>query len=96
DGTLEQLPDYSYMLDRNHLQKRPVPVSERAEQKTASFAQEHEAGEFDFKESISHVWSRVLGHTEFDEESDFFEIGGDSLKMSKMIFLLKEDYDYDL
>lgn len=49
-----------------------------------------------FFENVKRVWRDVLGHSDFDEYSDFFEIGGNSLKMSKMLFILKEDYDYDL
>ncbi|KOP31428.1 hypothetical protein ADM98_00850 [Exiguobacterium sp. BMC-KP] len=49
-----------------------------------------------FIENVKQIWRDVLGHSDFDEHSDFFEIGGNSLKMSKMLFILKEDYDYDL
>lgn len=49
-----------------------------------------------FIENVKRVWGDVLGHSDIDEHSDFFEIGGNSLKMSKMLFILKEDYDYDL
>lgn len=47
-------------------------------------------------DQIRAVWENVLGHTNFSETDDFFEIGGDSLKLSKMIFLLREDYGYEL
>ncbi len=29
--------------------------------------------------TVAEIWRRVLGHDEFDDEDDFFEIGGDSL-----------------
>jgi amino acid adenylation domain-containing protein len=29
--------------------------------------------------AITAIWARVLGHDEFDETDDFFEVGGDSL-----------------
>ncbi|WP_433945445.1 amino acid adenylation domain-containing protein [Paenibacillus sp. SN-8-1] len=47
-------------------------------------------------EQMKEIWANVLGHNDFVETDDFFEIGGDSLKLSKMIFILKEDFNYEL
>jgi amino acid adenylation domain-containing protein len=37
------------------------------------------AAEPSLTEMITAIWTRVLGHDEFDVDDDFFEVGGDSL-----------------
>lgn len=45
---------------------------------------------------IIEIYSNVLGHNKFNLSDSFFEIGGDSLKLSKLIYFLKEKYNIEL
>ncbi|MFJ5563849.1 amino acid adenylation domain-containing protein [Lysinibacillus xylanilyticus] len=47
-------------------------------------------------DDVKKVWSSVLNVEKIEGNDDFFNLGGDSLKLSKMIFILKEDFNYDL
>jgi acyl carrier protein len=40
-------------------------------------------------EKITAIWTSVLGVTNLDASSDFFEMGGDSLKMMNMILAVE-------
>ncbi|MFB9902340.1 acyl carrier protein [Allokutzneria oryzae] len=51
-----------------------------------------ESGERALEEVIEHVrevWSEVLGHTDFDNETSFFEVGGHSVKATLMLIKLR-------
>lgn len=47
-------------------------------------------------QNIIEIYSNVLGHEEFKFNDSFFEIGGDSLKLSKLIYFLKEKCNIEL
>ncbi|SEL32645.1 D-alanine--poly(phosphoribitol) ligase subunit DltA [Paenibacillus sp. OK003] len=81
------LPDWSDRVETSS----PLAV----EKVMLSTLQNKSAIPTDLKQ-LKGVWENVLGHTDFSEEDDFFEIGGDSLKLSKMIFILREDHHYEL
>jgi amino acid adenylation domain-containing protein len=46
---------------------------------TAAAGDEESLDEYSLTETVMRLWRRVLGHDEFDEDDDFFDIGGDSL-----------------
>lgn len=48
------------------------------------------------EESIAAIWSEVLGEVEVLPDSDFFGLGGNSLKMMNMIFRVGETFNVDL
>lgn len=41
--------------------------------------------------TITAIWRRVLGHDEFDDDDDFFEIGGDSLLATWVVAEMKQE-----
>ncbi|MCP3803426.1 acyl carrier protein [Allokutzneria sp. A3M-2-11 16] len=48
--------------------------------------------EFDLEEVMGHlreVWSEVLGHADFDNGTNFFEVGGHSVKATSMLIKLR-------
>lgn len=42
------------------------------------------------EEEIINLWEEILGTHSVSTNDDFFESGGDSLKLSKLVFLLNE------
>ncbi|HDR7208558.1 D-alanine--poly(phosphoribitol) ligase subunit DltA [Bacillus cytotoxicus] len=86
-ATVAELPDWSdQILISTSLSTEKAVLSEHQSEQNVAID----------LEQIRGVWEKILEHTEFGDEDDFFEIGGDSLKLSKMIFLLREDYQYEL
>ncbi len=50
----------------------------------------------DYIEKVSDIWSEVLGEKVTDMDKSFFELGGDSLGIVKMINLISEEYSAEL
>ena len=46
----------------------------------------------DIEREIASVWQTVLGYKEIDVNSNYFEIGGDSISLTKVYDLLKDMY----
>jgi amino acid adenylation domain-containing protein len=46
--------------------------------------------------TITAIWRRVLGHDEFDEDDDFFDVGGDSLLATWVVAELAQELGRDI
>ncbi len=42
---------------------------------------------------VADVWTKVLGHSGFDRDEDFFDVGGDSLQAMMMVVRNEEAFD---
>lgn len=83
--TVELLPDYSQKVSL---------LKEKYDNRKVSYKEQgKELGEIRFDE-IRQIWGRILENSQFEDDQDFFELGGDSLKLSKMIFILNQDYNF--
>lgn len=48
------------------------------------------------KEDVIKVWAEILKKDNIDENKTFFENGGDSLKVMKMLQRLEEEYEVSI
>lgn len=48
------------------------------------------------QKKVFSIWSDVLGHDRFQAGSNFFEVGGDSLKLIKLALLVKKQFGYPI
>ena len=48
------------------------------------------------KEKLIDIWQKFLGRSDINEEDDFFEIGGDSLKATTLIGRINNEFNIEL
>ncbi|MGC5342985.1 acyl carrier protein [Streptomyces sp. DT24] len=44
----------------------------------------------DVREHVRRVWADVLGHKDFDDDTQFFEAGGQSMKATQVLMKLRK------
>jgi len=47
-------------------------------------------------QQVSQLWSEVLGHSDFDDSSAFFDVGGDSLMLASLHQKLEETFELEM
>ena len=73
-------------IDRNALQA--VALDEQADLE--------EAGSVSAIDTVRRIWQRVLGHTDFEDDEDFFDVGGDSLLAAWVVAELSRISDREI
>ncbi len=48
------------------------------------------------KKELETLWIEILGNKNFSPNDDFFDIGGTSLSMIKLLEVTKKKYDVDI
>ncbi len=90
------LPGYPFERRRYWIQEGPTR-SRAASEPTDSGGDDPEWGAFkEARVRIAEVWKEVLGTASVDAESDFFELGGDSLSASQAAARLSREFGSDL
>ena len=91
------LPEYmvpSYIV---HLDRMPLNANGKVDRKALPdplVTQEiqharHEAPGTETEHQLNEIWKEVLGHTQFGATDNFFDWGGHSLKVTKVVALIK-------
>ncbi|KAF4408201.1 type I polyketide synthase [Streptomyces lycii] len=65
-------------------ERTPESVPESAAETVTDSADESEAAEIDAAELMSGLWTQLLGHEALGDDSDFFQLGGDSLLITHL------------
>lgn len=73
-------------IDRTALTELPLPQD----------AGEDPGDRLGLAGTITAIWRRVLGHDEFDDDDDFFDIGGDSLLATWVVAELEQEFGIEL
>ena len=81
-------------VDAEEKEFRSEPMEEAPAESSDKLINESEAGGYISK--VSEIWSDVLGEKVTDVNKSFFELGGDSLGIVKMINLISEEYAAEL
>ena len=81
-------------VDAEEKEFRSEPMEEAPAESSDKLINESEAGGYISK--VSEIWSDVLGQKVTDVNKSFFELGGDSLGIVKMINLISEEYAAEL
>ena len=83
------------MLFRSALRKK---AEKALTVKKSAQVKEHDetAQSKDFKNTLADIWSEVLEVKHVDDHSNFFSLGGDSLKATVVISKLKMKYNVNL
>lgn len=88
DGAPVHLPGYPFRGPRwmapEVSRALAAPPAASEVDTVAAAAESVVAEEKDAGELLAGLWAEVLGHTELDETSDFFELGGDSLLITHL------------
>ncbi|GAB2810419.1 amino acid adenylation domain-containing protein [Streptomyces daliensis] len=66
-------------VDQRALLDTALPAGPGQGTADAEGGEDSEGGEESLTATVLRLWRRVLGHDEFDEDDDFFDVGGDSL-----------------
>ena len=81
-------------VDAEEKEFQSEPMEEAPAESSDKLINESEAGGYISK--VSEIWSDVLGEKVTDVNKSFFELGGDSLGIVKMINLISEEYAAEL
>nr|WP_128856068.1 non-ribosomal peptide synthetase [Bacillus sp. CDB3] len=99
----EQLPDYMVPSKLIYIHELPLTPNKKVDVKRlAQLEEEHEpvrlqeyiAPSNEAEERIAKAWIDVLGISKIGVHDDFFTIGGHSLKVLRVLTLLKEDFPH--
>lgn len=97
-----QLPNYMIPSFFMHLTELPLTKNgklnrgELPEPERDQFRKSYYAPVNDREEEICEVWEDVLKREKISRNDNFFDLGGDSLKLIKVHFKLQEKYDLTL
>nr|WP_144695837.1 non-ribosomal peptide synthetase [Chitinophaga vietnamensis] len=97
----ERLPSYMLPLFCIRVEKIPLTSNGKTDRKTLDqLAQQHEAAERPFEEpmgalqqTIAAIWKEVLGLERISASDNFFEIGGNSIKLIQALNRIKNEVD---
>ncbi len=96
----EFLPNYMVPSKIVHIFKMPNKVNGKIDiDKLRQIQEVFEIANPNFtveQDIIKNIWCKTLNITELDLYSDFFELGGSSLKILETIYYLKQDCDIDV
>ena len=56
----------------------------------------HKKTRSDMEQKLAEVWREILGHEDFGVYDHFYEVGGNSVKIIKLLNALKETFELDL
>ena len=56
----------------------------------------HKKTRSDMEQQLAKVWSEILSHEDFGVYDHFYEVGGNSVKIIKLLHALRETFDLDL
>nr|WP_255446707.1 non-ribosomal peptide synthetase [Bacillus sp. SH5-2] len=99
----ERLPDYMVPSKLIYINELPLTPNKKVDLKRlAQLEEEYEpvrlqeyiAPSTEKEEKIAQAWGDVLGISKIGVHDDFFTIGGHSLKVLRVLTLLKEDFPY--
>jgi len=86
---LENLP----LTPNGKVNKRALPAPDMGHQMADSH---YEAPETETEKQLVLIWEQVLGHKGISVEDDFFDIGGHSLKVTKLIALIHKQMGIEI
>jgi thioester reductase-like protein len=94
---LEKLPSYMVPQYINQLEEMPIsPTGKVDRKKLATFEvlqteknEHYVAPKNEIQQIIAYTWKQVLNLEQVSTDDDFFEIGGDSIKIMSVLVLLK-------
>ncbi len=99
----ERLPDYMVPSKLIYINELPLTPNKKVDLKRLAQLeadyeplrlQEYIAPSTEAEEKIAKAWIDVLGISKIGVHDDFFTIGGHSLKVLRVLTLLKEDFPY--
>ena len=99
----EQLPDYMVPSKLIYINELPLTPNKKVDLKRlAQLEEEYEpvrlqeyvAPSNEAEKKIAQAWGDVLGISKIGVHDDFFTIGGHSLKVLRVLTLLKENFPY--
>ena len=103
DYIASELPAYMIPSSINIIDKIPMTDNGKLNRKELLSYEVSEDNETYMREAVSEtekviygIWSEILEHENFGVNSKFFEIGGNSLLLIKMLKLIKDKYDTKL
>ena len=97
-----ELPDYMIPLHFNHLPKMPLlsngklNVQELLAMPLASTDQTMNIATSETERTVAAIWESLLGVSAIDENSHFFELGGQSLKAIRCAMLVNQTFGVKL
>lgn len=99
-GRKIEIPGYQFKKSKCWIRSTPINLFSNDGKSESSHQNKKEINKPVFKDEIGltiyNYWCEVLGTSAIDLVDDFFEIGGDSLKASKVIQKLNRDYQLNL
>ncbi|MCW9133456.1 amino acid adenylation domain-containing protein [Bacillus paramycoides] len=99
----EQLPDYMVPSKLIYINELPLTPNKKIDVKKLAQLeekyepvrlQEYVTPSTEAEKKIAHAWAEVLGISKIGVHDDFFTIGGHSLKVLRVLTLLKEDFSH--
>ncbi|WP_408099280.1 non-ribosomal peptide synthetase [Bacillus mycoides] len=99
----EQLPDYMVPSKLIYINELPLTPNKKVDVKRLAQleeeyepvrSQEYIAPSTEAEEKIAKAWIDVLGVSKVSVNDDFFTVGGHSLKVLRVLTLLKEDFPH--
>ncbi|MGW6191303.1 non-ribosomal peptide synthetase family protein [Bacillus cereus] len=99
----EQLPDYMVPSKLIYINELPLTPNKKIDVKKLAQLeekyepirlQEYVAPSTKAEKQIANAWAEVLGVSKIGVHDDFFTIGGHSLKVLRVLTLLKEDFSH--
>ena len=96
-GDKAELPAYRFQRERCWLRDTPppflLPALDKPRESTGKVLREPAS---DTRKKIAAIWADVLSLSSLSLADDFFQLGGDSLKASKVILAVNESFSLDL
>jgi acyl carrier protein len=62
-------------------------------ERNVSSTSKYEAPENDFQRNLIHIWKEVLGDVEIGINDNFFDLGGNSIKIVRMVRAVNDRYE---
>lgn len=95
----EVLPEYMVPQKYYYVKEMPLTVNKKIDraklQEIYCSAVENKEGADSKGDALLTIWRNILGHEEFSEQDDFFDIGGDSIGLARVqIELEKQGYEF--
>ncbi len=96
-GDKAELPAYKFQGERCWLRDTPPPFllspQDKPQESVGHVLKESAS---DGRKTIAAIWAGVLSLSSLSLEDDFFQLGGDSLKASKVILAVNDSFGLDL
>lgn len=100
----DRLPSYMLPLFCIHVEKMPLTNNGKTDRKALDqLSQQHQAANRPFDEpvgtlqkTLAHIWKDILGLERISSTDNFFEIGGNSIKLIQVLNRIKKELDVDV